>query len=675
MKPSLFHIDNNPQKQELTRKRHFSFRINLFFFITFILFSTLLVRLAVLQFVEGKALIEAKNKLLYRPVQIIPIRGNIYDKDSFPLAYTVSVQSVFFRVEVGQSRMRDEVVALAYELERIFRDKGNPASSKPTAAEIITTMDVGYDLNQTDTKAPGSIWIPRRIKADLSKEEVAYIMEHRDDLKWLEVSEESIRAYSTEDDGTTLAAQLVGFMRPYSVGKEDKSGLDKYKDPSLTNEYVPEEFVGFDGLELMYQDELRGKSGTKTYPVNTGDRIIGKPEITKPEKGHNLYLTIQKDIQTVTEKAIMDHLAYMRTSTAPKYYNNPNAYTGYAVAMEVKTGKIIAMASMPDYDTNKWFPRISQSDYDDIKPIINNGTIRPAFPKLPEEQRVKHLSSIVYMGSVIKPLTVIMGLSEGLITPATKYYDSGSFTYGAVGKEARIQNSGNVAHGSIGPTDAIRVSSNTFMAEEIGFKLYKRDQKKGIQVLDKYFNKFGLGVLTGTGLPGEYKGLSEYQTLAESEGSLSALVRASWGQNEKYTTMQLAQYAATLGSKGKRMKPQFVDKITTYDGDTVQTFVPILLEDTEFPKQYWDILEKGMKDVRKQGFDGVNYTVATKTGTSTQEINRKQVDNAVFIAYAPIENPTLALAVVVPEGGFGAYGAAPIARKMFDAYQQYIGFD
>jgi len=675
MKHQQLHTDGDPQKREQVKKRHFSLRINLFFFVTFVLFSILLVRLAILQFVDGKELVAAKNKLLYRNTQIAPIRGNIYDKDAFPLAYTVSVQSLFFRVEVGQSKMQDEVIKLAYDLEKVFKEKGNPGSKMPTAEEIITTMDVGYDLNKNKTKDPGSIWIPRRIKADLSKHEIAYIMEHRDEFKWLEVSEESIRSYTTEDDGTTIASQLIGYMRPFSVGKESKSGLDKYKDPALLDEYVPEEFVGYDGLELLYQDELRGKSGTKKYPVNAGDRIIGRPEITMPEKGHNLYLTIQKDIQATTEKAIMDHLAFMRSAKAPKYYNNPNAHTGYAVAMEVKTGKIVAMASMPDYDTNIWIPSISGKDYNEILPIINNGTIRTAMPKLPPEQRSKRMHSIVYMGSVIKPLTVLMGLNEGLITPSSTYNDTGSFSYGITGKQATIRNSGGKVNGVIGPAKAIAVSSNTYMADKIGYALYQRDKLKGIKVLDNYFNKFGLGVVTGSDLPYEFAGISEYQTLAESEGSLSALVRASWGQNEKYTTLQLAQYAATLASKGKRMKPQFVEKITSYEGETLQTFEPVVLDNTEFPDAYWNVLVNGMRDVKKQGFEGVKYTVATKTGTSTQTLNGKDVDNAVFIAYAPIEDPTLAIAVVVPEGGFGAYGAAPIARKMFDAYDQYIGLD
>ncbi len=154
---------------------------------------------------------------------------------------------------------------------------------------------------------------------------------------------------------------------------------------------------------------------------------------------------------------------------------------------------------------------------------------------------------------------------------------------------------------------------------------------------------------------------------------MSALIYASWGQNERYTPLQLAQYAATLANKGKRMKPQFVDKVTTYDGVPVKTLEPVIMDQEQFPEQYWNAIFTGMQKVGKQGFEGFNYSVAAKTGTSTQTVGGKSVDNAVFIAFAPVEDPKLAVAIVIPEGGYGSWGAAPIARKMFDAYDKFYG--
>jgi penicillin-binding protein 2 len=121
------------------------------------------------------------------------------------------------------------------------------------------------------------------------------------------------------------------------------------------------------------------------------------------------------------------------------------------------------------------------------------------------------------------------------------------------------------------------------------------------------------------------------------------------------------------------VKPQFVEKITTYDGKTVSTFEPEILNTVEMPDEYWDVVQRGMERVTQQGFDGFPYKLASKTGTAESDTSAGRVENAVFIAYAPADNPKLAVAVVVPEGGYGAWGAAPIARAIFDAYDRSIG--
>lgn len=122
------------------------------------------------------------------------------------------------------------------------------------------------------------------------------------------------------------------------------------------------------------------------------------------------------------------------------------------------------------------------------------------------------------------------------------------------------------------------------------------------------------------------------------------------------------------------MKPQFVSKITDPDGKVVKEFKPEMLNEAKFDKAYWDLIELGMSRVKVQGFEGFNYDYYRKTGTSEQEVAKGiRVENGVFIAYAPAQNPTLAVAVVVPEGNYGAYSAAPIARAIFDAYDEAVG--
>jgi penicillin-binding protein 2 len=662
------HDPKDPAQQEAIRKRHFAFRLNVFFFSAFLLFSILVVRLAFLQFVESDAMRKAEESSGTISTPIAPIRGNIFDRNGYAIAYTESTQSLFFRVEPGQKRQ--DVVDLARKLSELFKRNGNWSKAHLTAEEIIKRMDVGYDIHKMDTKPPGYLSVPRRIKEGLSQREIAYLLEHKDELKGLEITEESVRRY----DSNTIATPLIGFMREFSTAKnQTASYLERYKADH--GQYMNDEYVGFEGLELLYQDVLRGNNGFKTYPVNAQQKIVGRVDIQFPQKGHNLTLSLDKDVQLIAEASIMNHINWLKSDEAKLLktpYQGKNAVAGYAVAMEVKTGHVVAMASMPDYDSNVWRGGISTVDYNLIQRRYLNGTIRERYSDLPDDQYTKHPSSLVPLGSTIKPLTVLVGLSEGLITPESKYQDTGIFVYGR--DESKIQNSGKRGYGSINPTSAIRVSSNTFMSAMIGNRLYLSSKiKEPLDVWDSYMKQFGLGVSTGSGLPGEQSGIIEYYATEKNSSAQAALVQASFGQQGRYTVLQLAQYITTLANRGKRLKPQFVSEITDYEGNVIEQYKePIILNEIILPDKYWTTIENGMVS-NAQGFDGVTYTFRRKTGTSQSDIAGAKLENAVFVAYAPAENPKLAVAVVVPEGGFGGWGAAPIARQIFDAYDKYIG--
>ena len=185
--------------------------------------------------------------------------------------------------------------------------------------------------------------------------------------------------------------------------------------------------------------------------------------------------------------------------------------------------------------------------------------------------------------------------------------------------------------------------------------------------------EFGLGVSTESGLIGESAGVIDYYSEAERGSTQSALVYASFGQQGKYTTLQLAQYTAMLANRGKRMKPQFVNEIRSSTGELLESFEPVVLNEVDIDEEYWKEIESGMSQVGVQGFDGFQHSFNRKTGTSEQDVKGRVAENAVFIAYAPAENPKLAVAVVIPDGGFGGWGAAPIAREIFDAYDAVYG--
>ncbi|MBB3108442.1 penicillin-binding protein 2 [Paenibacillus phyllosphaerae] len=657
-------MQEDPQKREISNRRHFSFRLNMFFFVTFFLFSILIVRLAILQFVEGPQLKEEESSMGSKNVLIPPIRGNIYDSGNQAVAYSTSTQSLYYTIEPGTSK--DDSIALANRLSGVFEKYGDPKAAL-TLDKIIKNMDLDYRKN--------TISVPRRVKSGLNSKEIAYFLEHRDLYSGIEVVEESIRHYDQE----TLAVQLVGYLKKFEGGAES---TETYKDrdsnevPALER-YLGQEDVGFDGLEMLYQDELRGKNGLKTYPINSEGRIIGPPVITKPEKGNNLYLTINRQVQQKTEEAILDQIDYLQhTSDSSK--RQPMARTGYAVAMEVNTGKVIAMASMPDYDPNVWEGgRISPEDYDDIKGIMYNGTIRQIYGPYKDDKEISKLpSSLVPLGSTQKPLSVLIGLNEGLFTTSTTWNDTGAFYYGKEGTAHRrkIGNAKGHAYGVLDPANAIAKSSNPWMAKMIGDALYRRESgMEAVEIFDKYEKAFGLGVVTGSDLPGESAGKINYFEEAEAASVQSAMIFASFGQQGRYTTLQLAQYTAMLANRGKRMKPQFVNMIKDSEGNVVQSYKPEVLNTIDIPESYWEEVERGMSKVNVSVFNDAPYKVNRKTGTSQQDVGGKTIDNSVFIAYAPAENPVLAVAVIVPYGGFGSDGAAPIARKIFDAYNDEIG--
>lgn len=673
-------MTEDQQKREIVNRRHFSFRLNAFFFAIFLLFSVLIIRLAILQFVEGPTLKAEENKISSQRVMIPPIRGNILDSSGYPIAYSTSTQSLYYKLDPDirkklkgktakeqQKEIEERMRPFAEKISGIFAEYGDPAKQM-TADDVLRQLDLGFKKNTIST--------PRRIKSDLTNQEIAYFMENRNLFDGIDIIEESVRHY----DNNSIAVQLVGYLKKFNSAV---NSLDFYaekkeetEDPKL--KYLDQEDVGMDGIELMYQDELRGKNGLKVYPVNALSKIIGPPTITNPEKGSDLYLTINKSVQLRTEQAITDHLAYLKTS--PDIVKvNQKPKTGYAVAMEVNTGKVVAMASMPDYNPNIWSGgKITPEDYENSIYMLKNGTIREVLaPYEDEKEAGRHAPSLVMLGSTQKPLSILVGLNEGLFTTSTTYPDTGTFTFGREGSKVTIRNALNHAYGTLDPALAIGKSSNPFMAAMVGQKMYEKYKAlAGVDKWDSYMKEFGLGIKTGSDLPFESEGIVEYYHEAQTASTQSALIRASFGQQARYTVLQLAQYAATLANQGKRMKPQFVDQIVTSDGELVQGFKPEVLNTVDFPKAYWEEVKRGMKLVNvKDAFAGVNYSYASKTGTSEQSVGGKTVDNAVFIAYAPADNPVLAVAVVVPEGGFGAKGAAPIARKIFDAYDDEIGLN
>lgn len=621
-------------------------RINLFFFAAFVIFSILIFRLAFVQFVEGPELTYMETTRNTKDIPLAPVRGPIYDATGkVALAYSEPVQSLYVLLyeDYSNGSRQEEAQKLADDLAAVFKEFNPGDKEQPDAEEIMKRLDLDYQKTHGYT--------PRLVKSDLNTKEIAYFMEKKAEYPGAMVLEENVRKY----DPDRVAVQVIGYTREF---KGQQNNLDKYKEisKSLATErepglrYTQQEMVGVGGLEFQYQEELRGRSGYQSIDINARNLPEGTIMQTPPEKGYSLVSTINKEIQLAAQQAITDELRKL-----------PKAITGYAVAMEVDTGNVVAMASMPDYDPNDW-------DYEKIKYVYRNGTIA-SFP--PNDSKPRHAESVVLLGSVIKPLSVLIGLKEGLFTAGQTYHDQG---YAILGKDGRqVRNSHSAYNGHITARRAIEKSSNAFMIDMVGKRLLnKYGSQKGIKVWDEYMKDFGLGVSTGVDLPGEYLGTLEYNE--DHESALTRLAFASFGQQAKYTTLQLAQYTTMLANKGKRMEPHLVKEIRDAEGNVVKKIKPKVLNEVDFADAYWNEVHRGMV-TKVSSFDGFPYDYARKTGTSEQGTGPNKKENGVFIAFAPRENPKLAIAVVVPEGGFGSVSASPIARKIFDAYDEVYGLD
>lgn len=672
---SFFSSGKSPEETENDNKNSLNLRINMFFFSTFIIFCVIIVRLAVIQFVEAPTLTQKEENQNTKNIPLPPDRGSIRDATGSKLAYSKPVESLYITLMKDYNsgtdkgkKNRPEAERMADQMAAAFNKLGSP-DKRMTKEEIIGAMDLESRVDKG--------YIPRRIKSDLNQKEIQYFMEHKSDIPGIEIVEETIRLY----DPATVAVQTVGYVKTFKR-TESMKAYDDAREQTASGEtpgniYMRDELVGVDGVEASFQKELRGQNGYKVMSVSSANIPEEVEEIVPPVKGNDVWLTINKEVQLQTEQAIKDQLAWLHTHPVSGK-THPEAVTGYAVAMEVDTGNIVAMASIPDYDTNIWKTgSASTADFDKLQGNYQNGAITPI-----SSGKSKHnLESAVLLGSTIKPLSVLIGLNEKLFSVNTPYSDKG-VTY--FGKEQKaVHNSQNHAYGYFRtPADAIEHSSNVFMVDMVGNALYNKYGKKGIPKWDEYMEEFGLGVSTGVDLPNEYLGKKEYKkpgTVDEVPASVgspqAALVYASFGQMGKYTPLQLAQYTATLANEGERIKPQIVAKITDASGKTVMKSKREVLNTVKFDKSYWKLIRKGMNTSVSDAFAGFPYDFARKTGTSQQEVNGVNRDNGVFIAYAPRNNPKLAVAVVIPEGGFGAYSAAPVARKIFDAYDEVYGLD
>lgn len=466
---------------------------------------------------------------------------------------------------------------------------------------------------------------PIRIKADVTPDIVTIIEEQKNNYPGVIIEVQPIRDYMNKEE----AAHTYGY-----VSEINDMELEKKKDEG----YKSGDIIGKFGLEKIYDKELRGENGGQQVEVDvTGKpvQIIGnKP----PTPGDDLYLTIDKNLQTAAEKAVDEQLKQIHANAAA------------VVAMNPQTGEILAMVSRPAFDPNLFAHGISSKDWNKL----NNNPYHPMDNKA--------ITGEYPPGSTFKIITGTAALTEGVVSPSELIMDSGHHWIIPKG------NAEGEALGLINFQQAMAHSDNVYF--------YEMGNRLGIDRLEKYARMFGLGKITGIDLPYESDGLVanrryKEKNFEDGDWYLSETFDAAIGQGFNLVTpLQAAMVMGEIAANGKRFKPHLVNRIVGPDGSTVKEFKPELLSTLDVPADVISLVQAGLHDVTKVGtaasiFRGFPIEIAGKTGTAENPHGR---DHGWFVAYGPFANPDIVVAVVVEQGGFGSQSAVPIGRKVLEAW-------
>ncbi len=444
---------------------------------------------------------------------------------------------------------------------------------------------------------------------------------------------QAVRRYINNE----LGDHTIGY-----VGEVSDSELER----KTTTGYKSGDIVGKSGLEQIWDKELRGTDGGAQIEVNVSGKPVQMLGKKQPIAGNDLILTIDAAIQKAAEKAMDERLRYLQDKLG-----NPEAKAGAAVVMNPQTGEILAIVSRPTFDPNKFNGGISTKDWKEINDNPNNPlqnrTINAEYPP----------------GSSFKIVTGTAALETGKVTPEEKIFDAG--------RHWLVPSKGNAHNAALGWIDfkvALAKSDNVYF--------YELGNRLGIDTLEQWARKFGLGAPTGINLPHEDEGLVANQRykkkVYDEDWFLSETFDASIGQGFQLTTpIQMATVISMVANGGHRFRPYLVSKmISPTSGEVIQTFTPEELGTIPMSPKTLEAIRTGLRDVVTPAgtagyiFEGFPIPIAGKTSTAE---NPHGDDHGWFVAYGPYDNPTIAIAVIIEQGGYGSDSAAPIARKIMEA--------
>lgn len=533
-------------------------------------------------------------------------------------------------IDIAENMSADEVMRVLkqrYKISSVYSE-----DEQRRIAAIRLAAEIG-GLSQTTLFT---------VAEDISVAAVTEIKERQGEFRGIAVINDYIRQY----DQPGLATHIVG-----RVGKINASEYEEKKNLG----YGIHDTIGKQGIEQWAEEYLRGTDGTTGTTKSVNGKDITVLNDTEPVPGNYLILTIDSDLQRVTEESLAKNIENIRRSSGVKPKDGADCNAGAAAVIDVKTGDALALASHPTYDMSRFDEDYSALLEDEARPMVFravNGTYSP--------------------GSTFKPLTAIAALQSGNLSISEIIEDKGVYKfYEGYQPTCWIWNEYKMTHGKQNVTAALENSCNFFF--------YEVGRRLGIDALGKYAEKFGLGVSTGIELNEETAGhmaSPEYkkqvvQNLTSQDWYGGDTLQAAIGQSYSlFTPLQLANYAATIANGGTRYKVNLIKSVrSSVDGSVVREFEPEIRESIDMDEDVLNAVKQGMKKVADEGsasevFSNYGVQVGGKTGTA--QLGNGS-NNAVFIAYAPFDDPQIAVAVVLEHGVRGT-NAAQVAKDIFDKY-------
>lgn len=580
------------------------------------------------------------NKMLLEIMNILEKCGNSY-RDSLPISeypYEFTFEDrngdgsyKDERKEWFESKKKLTADMSASEIMDYYKEKlYNVADYDEDDARRL--VGIRYDIDMEGF----SVTSPFTLAEDIDVNVISMIKERGSEFEGVYVTKEYFRTYN---EGT-LAAHILG-----GTGKISGEEYDELKESG----YGYKDIIGKRGVEKLYESYLKGKDGVKSNDDNIED--------VAAEPGNYVVLTIDSELQKAVEKSLEKRITEIAgNGTKPEEKKGADANAGAAVVLDVRSGAVLASATYPTYDPGRFNQDYTKLIENPANPIWNRA-----------------ISGGYAPGSTFKPLVAIAALETGATEidelircdGIYKYYD----TYQP---KCWIWSSKGETHGDINVINAIEFSCNCYF--------YEAGRRTGIDAINKYAKMFGLGDFTGIGLPEESKGNISNPEYKKSIGKTEEDKRwyeadtiiTAIGQSYSYfTPIQLANYVATIANGGTLYKTHILKSIrSSSDGSVIYDNEPVVLGEVSVDSKNLEAVKRGMYGVVDEGsasgiFEEYSIPVGGKTGTA--QVGSTVSDNALFIAFAPFDNPEIAVAVVLEHGVKGE-NAAYVAKDIFDEY-------